>query len=477
MIYEASASERQIQKEGAEINFDNSVIPPSEFIVRKTTVTFLLLFFFILMNSQTIYPMAAVSSVFILAVYGLSNLRASRIHISIFYIVCLNIVYWIVNIIMHDDSTLFVNVDFYRRDGKGFYIFFMLLVLIVVNRRSSYISGRISFFSKGLVIIGNIIAIITLLDYFRIIPALSLITSGIGTGIDAKGLELSSGFFNNHNALAGYLGSIILISMVYYMETLKKFWLIMSLPLVSAFSITSSRAFFISAVVLISIYMLFSGSRRRIGMVDRRRFKVAMSIMTLVAIVVTFQLSLGINRIHFDKSIFKEHNIAYRFVLWSRAIKYIDKSPVFGLGVGSFNDDFNFVTTVFPHVLAVPKEKTRMFNDQHAHNFILHLLAETGIVGLTLFLLLLYSIYKRSRRLLMTDSTNAVVVGKITILLLLYQFVGSMVANNFFAPSSSMLFWMFASFSFMRVDVQNQQTVGEIECDIETSSLFYSKNN
>lgn len=75
--------------------------------------------------------------------------------------------------------------------------------------------------------------------------------------------------------------------------------------------------------------------------------------------------------------------------LWPRAIYLFLKSPIFGTGFGSYND-LPYRLSGIPHIFMYNRPITLYFNSAHAHNTFLHVLAETGIVGLTLLLVMLY---------------------------------------------------------------------------------------
>ncbi len=78
------------------------------------------------------------------------------------------------------------------------------------------------------------------------------------------------------------------------------------------------------------------------------------------------------------------------YYIWPRAVYLFFQSPVFGAGFGSFND-LPYDLHGIPHVVMWNQLGTalRTLNDGHAHESYLHVLAETGIVGLVLMLIFL----------------------------------------------------------------------------------------
>ncbi|MCL4385560.1 MAG: O-antigen ligase family protein [Actinobacteria bacterium] len=78
-----------------------------------------------------------------------------------------------------------------------------------------------------------------------------------------------------------------------------------------------------------------------------------------------------------------------RFDLWERAWNLFSSSPIFGVGFGRYNDNFDYTRLQgirgFFNLYIDPNF---IINDAHAHNAYLQFLSETGIFGL--FLLLLF---------------------------------------------------------------------------------------
>lgn len=143
-------------------------------------------------------------------------------------------------------------------------------------------------------------------------------------------------------------------------------------------------------------------------------------------------------------------NLSSRLTLWSKALDDVIKAPLFGIGLTRYNDigasTLNLapglVQTVGGHVIN---------NDAHAHNSFLHLWAETGTVGLLLFisyyLLLLKHVYGRLSR-----ATNA--IAKTFHLAILSSLLGliaaSLFEHNLAAPSVMFgytVFWGFYALS------------------------------
>jgi O-antigen ligase len=89
-------------------------------------------------------------------------------------------------------------------------------------------------------------------------------------------------------------------------------------------------------------------------------------------------------------------NAVWRVVFWRRGVELFARSPLVGVGFGRYNDsDFD---TVGLEGLAAPASGGYVISSPlSAHNTVLHLLAETGLVGLVLFGLIWGRILLRTR--------------------------------------------------------------------------------
>jgi O-antigen ligase len=82
----------------------------------------------------------------------------------------------------------------------------------------------------------------------------------------------------------------------------------------------------------------------------------------------------------------KTANVSIRFEwLWPRALDYFERSPIVGMGFGSFDDSIGTAVNYFG-LFSEPLRIAVKHSDSHAHNSYLNFLAELGIVGLALML-------------------------------------------------------------------------------------------
>ena len=95
----------------------------------------------------------------------------------------------------------------------------------------------------------------------------------------------------------------------------------------------------------------------------------------------------------------KNANVMIRlFYTFPRAYYVFLQSPIFGTGVGSYDDQpFNFQEIV-PYI-QYNSQPNKAHTDAHAHHSYLHVLAEQGVVGLGLFLIFWISLFLYLKRI------------------------------------------------------------------------------
>jgi O-antigen ligase len=90
----------------------------------------------------------------------------------------------------------------------------------------------------------------------------------------------------------------------------------------------------------------------------------------------------------------KDANVLQRVLyLWPRAVYLFLESPIFGTGYGSYND-IPYEIRGVPYVVAFNDPSEVIYSSAHAHNTYLHVLAETGLVGLGLLTVMLVTMRK-----------------------------------------------------------------------------------
>lgn len=92
-------------------------------------------------------------------------------------------------------------------------------------------------------------------------------------------------------------------------------------------------------------------------------------------------------------------NLAIRGFLWGRAWGEFSASPIFGIGFGRYNDGARQFTDLAPVVRPVVEARTNNPAQHTAHNSVLHILAELGLVGFLLIMIPARQIWLIFRRI------------------------------------------------------------------------------
>lgn len=174
--------------------------------------------------------------------------------------------------------------------------------------------------------------------------------------------------------------SIILalaIPMAAYLATnLDKKWKrivnVIAIPMIIfAIFLTGTRTGSIVAVIGI-LYWLFTHRKAS--------FRIKASILAVfilsIITVVSFAPKASLDRVFSAGKSLKSGNLNYRTVIWSATLEEWRKSPVIGIGIGGLGYALN----------------KRHVNFYASHNTYLQFLSENGLIGLTLYLLLLGSV-------------------------------------------------------------------------------------
>ncbi len=138
-----------------------------------------------------------------------------------------------------------------------------------------------------------------------------------------------------------------------------------------AIFLTGTRTGFIIGLLGI-FYWLFTQRKAAL------KVKLAMFILFFVSIgvVLTFAPKASVDRVLSAGSSIKSGDLNYRTVIWKTSIEEWKSSPIIGTGVGGL---YSLLSK-------------RHVNYGWAHNTFIHLLTENGIIGLTLYVMMIISI-------------------------------------------------------------------------------------
>ncbi|GEO04621.1 hypothetical protein AAE02nite_22850 [Adhaeribacter aerolatus] len=149
----------------------------------------------------------------------------------------------------------------------------------------------------------------------------------------------------------------------------------------------------------------------------------------------------------------KYNNVLVRmYETWPRAVDCFFHSPLVGTGFGSLNDVPFVFNDPIPGVFSTNKQKEKVYNDSHAHHSFLHFLGEQGIIGLVLFILFWYSVYKFLLR-----NGQEPTVRDFLLVSFFNLTVMSFTEHRITAPSNALPFVLALSLYYVFVNYQKKQ--------------------
>ncbi|MGN0384177.1 MAG: O-antigen ligase family protein [Eubacterium sp.] len=350
-------------------------------------------------------------------------------------------IYFAFSALIYNPNAL-LSYDFYRRDGNFFITFLPLLLIPGVG---------VDFSPKKVTQIFIIFETITN-SVFLILFYMGLL----------RNTNIYYFLFVAHNAAGGFLACMVALSLGFFMyeKGFKKIiYLICIVVNFVGIWETDSRGSIIG--LLIAIFFVIIAKVK----IEFKKHKIGLDVvlfMFLLAAIIIFEIyvyrtygnnALGSNLEKYMKNnIFgdidftqkREWTIYERvFNLWPSAIEFFLASPVIGCGFGSYNDGFAAHKYV-DGVLAWNYPQQYVYSDAHAHQSFLHIMAETGIVGLILTLLMLY--YMRKSIVKIKD--NALSMG--LYIAFVVNVMSSFTEHRLFTPSQMIPYILILSMCLSR---------------------------
>lgn len=320
-----------------------------------------------------------------------------------------------------------------------------LLYFLVINNINN--RKQINKIINALILIGTLLGIYGIFQYFGI--DFSIFES-------AKGRQQVFGLFGNVNYFAEYLIIPIPIAIPLFLvnkNKIKKVLLLiailtMSISLLFTFTRSSYLGFGVSLILMFFLYTI----QWRQKFIKNKK-KIVIVILLLAAIgTIVFSLPNPFNKpgtiINKIKSrisptqLTQDSSIKRRLATWQFTILMIKDHPVFGSGIGTYKYNTlryqaeffskNNNRSIYPHGFA-----------QEAHNEYLQIWAEMGIVGLSIFIWVIFSYFKYGLKALKKNEDKykqGMIIG-------LMGAVIAVLGDSIFGfplhlPATVMMFWL-----------------------------------
>lgn len=287
----------------------------------------------------------------------------------------------------------------YLKENKEISIwlgYFFILVLLGVSVYAKRAVGDARYFLP-LVIAFAIPLFFTIKKINRmfvvLIPVVILLSvAGILFGEPPQDTGLLRSEFRFLNSTMALTCGIILLLGIVYAENKNKFqkwwWLVLTY-LLGVVLVTQHRSVWVGLVVGVTVFLI----RRRVS--ANMVLKGAVTLFTFI--VLLFLLSPSIRESFANSLLFAFKGVtaddtgSWRMLYWAEALNKIQTSPIFGLGFGDYYEALAETgVTVSPH------------------NFYIHILFKTGVVGLILQILIFAKVFSILRYLCKTDNEEKI---------------------------------------------------------------------
>ncbi|HWI54231.1 MAG TPA: O-antigen ligase family protein, partial [Desulfobacteria bacterium] len=251
---------------------------------------------------------------------------------------------------------------------------------------------------------------------------------GLDHGFLSHGLRINS-TFSHANSLSGYLIMFIPVLLAFSYKTTsnkRTFWLVSSAIVITALVVTYTRTGWAATILaLLLLIMLLKDKRLLIGLLA-------------CTILASFMFPQVINRVESLLRPGTDLASLQRFQLWEAAYFMWRDNPIAGVGTGNF---YNLLMT-YAHRYPDLKQ---IFEPLEPHSSFIKFLAESGIVGLVLFIALISQIVRRAIKVYILESET---VHKIIFAGILSGGVAFLLQSNtnslFHDPRVAVVFWMLA---------------------------------
>lgn len=276
------------------------------------------------------------------------------------------------------DPAAFLNFDLYRRDGNFIISFAPLLVFPFLEKKFNI--EKLFYFYLVFCVVVNVVLFFVFFG-------------------NAGGFR---GLYDAHNASGGFLSILSTLAFAFFWR--KKSYINLILFVLSFFMLfaTDSRGSLLGFLLGVLFYFLWK---------NRKSLYIKIMVFGVVAIQIVILIQ--------SYPVYKEHNLMvpknihdYIYLHlnktgtgqeaniylrshnnWPRGVELFLNSPIVGTGFGSIND-VPFDLKGIPGIFTYNAQPLKVYDAGHAHHSYLNILGEQGLLGFSVFILLLSSIFK-----------------------------------------------------------------------------------
>jgi len=272
------------------------------------------------------------------------------------------------------------------KDFINFLAYFMIFFLIIncIYNQKQFLS-----FLKLYFIITFLIALYTFFQYY-------------GYDLFFKENQSLTSTLGQKNWISNYIAMVFPVILSFFLlkndKKIKLIYYLLLSFLYANFMICQSRGIWISIFISSIIGLYFIYKFKLIKYFRKNRKWLILLILTFLIITIIYSTDNPMNKSAitvpqralstFDK---RDTSINTRILIWKTTFNMIKDNPLFGSGIGSFK--INYLNYQAKYLNEYPAYSKYWIKAGEAHNEYLQIWAELGIVGLVLFLSIIYFFY------------------------------------------------------------------------------------
>lgn len=298
-----------------------------------------------------------------------------------------------------------ISAEFYMTDGRVFFYYLPLIGILTLPAGSLDLGAAVKAVNAiGMVHVGLMVAWL------------------LGVGRAALGGPLFTGFMSHKTSAGTFFSAIALFLLMTGWASHRRLPMLTGAALVPAVLFAGSRQAFAAVASAVVLYAVLSARRTlRVRLIVL--FGVAAVALPFISPTSYARVTQGFTDESFTAAGEQwagegwnpakelggqlvlgrevDWNVVGRIAYYRRGISLWRSSPLVGVGFARYNDDLSpgCEGGHVPALACVPGTSERFMSDKSAHNSLLHIGAELGLVGVGAFVLLWVAIVRRLRRL------------------------------------------------------------------------------
>lgn len=292
---------------------------------------------------------------------------------------------------------------------SSMYGLMMLLCLYAYNRTKENMNYiNLHTVKKILYMVSLTVFIVGLVQFLN--PQFSIPVKWVDNKAYSLNKRAYATFFNPN--VFGFYINMILAAVIVNMKKINRLEVFVLLTGVISLFLTFSRTSWVSLPVTLVLLGIF---------VDKKYFVYA---FIIAAVLIGLDKLFDIGRLNPLKAA-KDSSIIYRLEIWKSCIEIFKDNMITGIGFGTLSKYITSYSTVVKS------------NIEHCHNIYLQVLTETGISGFSIFLYILYKLFRNISFKFKNKKNNHITVTYLALMIMIM--LHSLVDSVLFTPQILMI--------------------------------------